>query len=1101
MQSTGLATAVTSIAISPCRSYIFAGIGPNLRIFKTGEPKQVLEWRALDGGSRISNICCKVDEESKTWMVVVCGGRAFRVAIFHVGKESDVHLASAGKISYADDWVWNVLLLSWNILVVGLSHSILDFYKVEVGSSISLKRLNRITCCSNELTWCVGLWYDAFTVVAASGTSFGDIILMNANIDAGVRQAKAEAVSYKKRGHTGPVMRTVFSKDGCWLVSASVDRTARLWKRTIVENSLEYHSVQTFYGHLGRVWDVALWDQTGPGIVTVSEDKTCRMWRSFAPNERSDVISQHAGSIWTVAACRDYVVTGGEDGVVKTCNIAEDGSNVKEDNVLVRCKLPSDSQSSTESKSAKNDEAVRCIKILSHQRVLLATNKGRLLLTHATHERGPKNPSWQVLHKNTEGIAFSPYTLKVVSNHVFVGDVEGYVHGLKVSKLCDKPRGAANVDTSLSIGAFGEERRMVMGIYLAKSNDSVETMYHLFIASPHGALYFWKYDSSSNAAHLVAKLSPECPTRKGLVTAVKMIFKKNVVLVGDRGGRIYAYRISTLSRAEGSPQSSLSTMEHDLCLRPCSVLRLHSDRISVLTSFQNPGVTLENDNIAYFSAGYDGLICHLSFKEDCIGLVSSHKLPIRLDTITNVYCPVSRAPDIPTTMNVSRMIVAGFHGTDFIVWNNARETEIFRERCGNWHRPFELTLQTDPNDDINTLGIENCSFAYWRAREFYLIESCLRGERAGSRDNAMRYGAGCHGLRANDVLWSSADGGVKANIITAGEDTMIRITDVVYSGKIQQYSQILTNHTSGVICLDRRKYENDREVVVSGDGLGELIFWTQASNELWTFCGKFPGKRLPTQEHLMASHRITSVTLLASQSGRARAVAGDSNGALTVVQFHLGQKGSKHDLVVKPVFSCVKHSGSVLSMSSIEETNDACFIFSGDTRGSVIAWSLTMEGVLELKAMEQQIHQSGVNSMSTITLNESLIIVATAGDDETVNFLTFDCEKGIFCGKTPAPRKHAAAVTGISSLRTPDDRRLVFSVGADQKLVCVELTLANSADSPKQVMPRVIASNTVSVTDPSSVAARLKENDVQLVVAGCGVETFNYCPVNAFESN
>ena len=72
-------------------------------------------------------------------------------------------------------------------------------------------------------------------------------------------------------GHEGPVWAAAFSPDGQRVVTASADRTARLW------NAATGQALHTLAGHEGPVL-AAAFSPDGRFVVTASADKTARLW-------------------------------------------------------------------------------------------------------------------------------------------------------------------------------------------------------------------------------------------------------------------------------------------------------------------------------------------------------------------------------------------------------------------------------------------------------------------------------------------------------------------------------------------------------------------------------------------------------------------------------------------------------------------------------------------------------------------------------------------------------------------------------------------------------------------------------------------------------
>ena len=77
-------------------------------------------------------------------------------------------------------------------------------------------------------------------------------------------------------GHQDVVNNAQFSPDGNYIVTASWDNTAKLWKR---EEELHRELHRTLSGHQ-KVVNNAQFSSDGKYIVTASRDKTAKVWRS-----------------------------------------------------------------------------------------------------------------------------------------------------------------------------------------------------------------------------------------------------------------------------------------------------------------------------------------------------------------------------------------------------------------------------------------------------------------------------------------------------------------------------------------------------------------------------------------------------------------------------------------------------------------------------------------------------------------------------------------------------------------------------------------------------------------------------------------------------
>jgi len=83
--------------------------------------------------------------------------------------------------------------------------------------------------------------------------------------------ARAQTSTADQLGHTGAVYSAAFSPDGTRVITASGDKTARLW------DGKTGAALETLSGHTDIVWSAAF-SPDGARVVTASEDKTARLW-------------------------------------------------------------------------------------------------------------------------------------------------------------------------------------------------------------------------------------------------------------------------------------------------------------------------------------------------------------------------------------------------------------------------------------------------------------------------------------------------------------------------------------------------------------------------------------------------------------------------------------------------------------------------------------------------------------------------------------------------------------------------------------------------------------------------------------------------------
>jgi hypothetical protein len=115
----------------------------------------------------------------------------------------------------------------------------------------------------------------------------------------------------KLLGHDGPITAAAFSPDNRWVVTASEDRTARIWE--VPSGRLH----QVLRGHLRRINGVTV-SSDGLLVVTASDDHTARIWEAVTGKEVF-TFANHNGCVRTAVFSRDgsLVLTASDDGTAR----------------------------------------------------------------------------------------------------------------------------------------------------------------------------------------------------------------------------------------------------------------------------------------------------------------------------------------------------------------------------------------------------------------------------------------------------------------------------------------------------------------------------------------------------------------------------------------------------------------------------------------------------------------------------------------------------------------------------------------------------------------------------------------------------------------
>lgn len=164
--------------------------------------------------------------------------------------------------------------------------------------------------------------------VLSSGTVFKEIVIWSS----------FEGISntlQTLKGHDGVIFAINYNKELNLLVSASDDRSVRIWTAhnhsISFSNSIDFWDKNKFflshifYGHLARIWKVFIISNPFPILISVGEDSSLCFWNIFEKKLIQKVEGHKNASIWSLAVDSQSLITysGGSDACLTVCDILD----------------------------------------------------------------------------------------------------------------------------------------------------------------------------------------------------------------------------------------------------------------------------------------------------------------------------------------------------------------------------------------------------------------------------------------------------------------------------------------------------------------------------------------------------------------------------------------------------------------------------------------------------------------------------------------------------------------------------------------------------------------------------------------------------------
>ncbi|CAH1397318.1 unnamed protein product [Nezara viridula] len=736
----------------------------------------------------------------------------------------------------------------------------------------------------------------------------------------------------------------------------------------------EYPVIHRLKGHKGVIFSIS-YDEETQRICSTSDDRTIRVWTVKFPGSSSFIENWinaeitlsfsafgHLARVWrSVFIPEGQLVSVGEDSQICLWNRSGELLSRWEHNGEIWCLDYSNFQVAV----GGNGIIVRPIQPLPDlasiklsedfglmRNIVINKNGDRIIIT----ERG-----CLILYNNDildyiEDKQFCSYCVLSISpsrEYVVLGGIHGDIKLFKVldSKLTELCK------TSITGRVFS----------LSWSDSSTIVSNGL-----DGSLSVWELVETGDNINLEQKNSYVLPySKERWITCAASL--EDYLVCGDRMGSIHLF-------------SSLTTIKDPVD----SLRRLHDVK----------GVSdIKHINGITYSTGRDGTLREFTIKDDKLVLVSTLKLP--MDWSTSVVHSDSYG-----------LIIMGFHGSNFVLWNVEERITLLQLDCGGGHRSFDCIVD-------GNLG--NLVISFIRMKEMKYI--CCPVE-AVSHQTVL---AGYHKKAINCCCLLSLKEDGMASILTGSEDNSIRLSliDQLDWKCSSSYLRHISSVRAAVLVDD---------VLVTAGGRAQMILWHVQNYSGETRLQEIDSHMIREESEHRRSWRTAEplvdpemrymdLKIVKQSDGIYSIFSSCSDGMLRIFSY------DKEDKKLCLINSLESNQGCLLKISTFQWQDELVVVTAG-TSGSVSFWYVPYN---KIPQRSHSLHSLGINSMD-LTLNKKHLILCTGGDDTALVLTAFSLEKKGKESITFSLREHVHYCQ-ITGLKITQD--YIVSIGLDQKLCLI----------------------------------------------------------------
>lgn len=924
-------------------------------------------------------------------------------------------------------------------------------------------------------------WLSPGRVLVAAGTVFGDVVVWRCR-PGDAADAAAPAVLCRLPGHEGSVYGVDISPalalpDGSThrlVASCSDDRTLRVWDVSDADAADEAPAapaatptpttgfrrrddhdsaavagrlVAAAMGHLSRIWGVRLAAAAAPApdgtlglrVYSFGEDATAQRWRLSLPrgaaggapaalaHERT--VARHAGKhLWAGA-----VLAGGRPGAAAL--VATGGA----DGSICLVREPASPSPPRDGVATVDVRRVGRFDFLSAGQILVSTTLRRLLVGSLVGG----DLAWDEVEVDDDVARHVGLTcaLRSVGNGAAVlGTADGVV--LYFGRPRRLSRVAAVPGRVVDVGCVSA----VPGLDAAADTAMVEVVVHLH-GTPDSRYLALDAQTGRVARH---ERAAGLDARFVATSAARM---GDLLLLGSRHGWL-----------------SLLARRDDGTWRPVlDVAPRGGDAITAMVPLP-PRADGARASSYFVATSRDGKYriyqVERAGDEARCDLLHETSPPLG-PMIEGAWFTRDAAPEL---------ILYGFRGKHFVLWNETRREEVATVECGGAHRTFRARF------DASRPG--HLGFAFTRSSE-------LAVSWGGDRPACRMLRAGTHGREIRALSTAGR------YVASGAEDTTIRIWEYGGEGRGRALRPLasIKAHVTGI---QRLRWVGEERLVSSG-GNEEFFVWRVRRLDESCYAGLAVVREAVLGDQ-SAGRDLRIVDFDVGGGGGLVATLALSNSTLRTYRYD-GEGGfarAGHGTYTGACLTQVRRVGAGAGAGV-----DGLWLVTASTDGHVALWAT--QGRTHVVTQAARVHQSSIKGLDMRRQGRRHVVV-TGGDDNAVGVCVVgpagDGGGLVVARRALVPSAHAAAVTGVTWLgwggddddddEDEDDEgeaTVAVSVSNDQRVRAWRVGVGVGATDAAAVVVEPAGSAPSGVADAGDVAAL---GPGGLVLGGVGVEVWSW---------